>query len=260
VRFDQTAEELERLLLQKEGESLKDNAVQTRTGAGGKRAIGKAVAKGGLLLKGKNPASIQRQEDDVRGRMSAASDAYRKAVVDTQTIRQEYFNFQLPRILRVCPPVISIFPRSLLTYPKALKECADEIDLGTQYHLTRYAFLFESIMLSDGATLAPTGVEDGAFSCFGFVSPPAANPFLIAPDTFLSLYGILLTIYGFALLGRVSFQFPPPCRLTRDSIRARLEGDNRIDRQSRRLQGLHAELRIRARRPPTWTTQDRART
>jgi hypothetical protein len=44
---------------------------------------------------------LQRQEDDVRLRMSNASDAYRKAVTDTQSIRQEYFNFQLPRILRV---------------------------------------------------------------------------------------------------------------------------------------------------------------
>ncbi|KAJ3503257.1 hypothetical protein NMY22_g18312 [Coprinellus aureogranulatus] len=133
-RLDVTSEELERLLLQKEGESYKDTAVKAQTG--GKRAIGKAV--GGLLLKGKNPGNIQRQEDDVRARVSNASDQYRKAVTDTQAMRQEYFNFQLPRILR------------------ALKECADEVDLGTQYHLTRYAFLFESIVLSDGSTLVPT--------------------------------------------------------------------------------------------------------
>lgn len=44
---------------------------------------------------------IQRQEDDIRQRMSAASDQYRKNVTDTQAIRQEYFNFQLPRIIRV---------------------------------------------------------------------------------------------------------------------------------------------------------------
>ncbi|EMD38795.1 hypothetical protein CERSUDRAFT_133320 [Gelatoporia subvermispora B] len=139
-RFDITAEELERLLLQKEGESVRDNVLQGRSpgGVGGKRAIGKAVAKGGLLLKGKNPGNIQRQEDDIRARMSRESDAYRKAVTDTQAIRQEYFNFQLPRILR------------------ALKECVDEIDLGTQYHLSRYAFLFESIVLSDATTLSPT--------------------------------------------------------------------------------------------------------
>lgn len=61
-RLDITSEELERVLLQKEGESLKETVVPSRAGGvGGKRAIGKAVAKGGLLLKGKNPgnASIQ---------------------------------------------------------------------------------------------------------------------------------------------------------------------------------------------------------
>ncbi|EJD47891.1 RhoGAP-domain-containing protein [Auricularia subglabra TFB-10046 SS5] len=148
-RFDVTAEELERVLLQKEGETLRDTAVQGQnrspglSGAGSKRALGKAVQKGGLLLKGKNPNNMLRQEEDVRTRMSAASDVYRKAVLETQTIRQEYFNFQLPRILR------------------SLKECADEIDKGVQYHLGRYAFLFESIVLNDGTTLSPMGVEDG---------------------------------------------------------------------------------------------------
>lgn len=46
-------------------------------------------------------AQIQRQEDDIRQRLSTASDQYRKAVTETQGMRQEYFNFQLPRILRV---------------------------------------------------------------------------------------------------------------------------------------------------------------
>ncbi|KAG0703978.1 Rho GTPase activation protein [Suillus ampliporus] len=144
-RLEISSEELERVLLQKEGESLKDGGLQAKNqgGVAGKRALGKAVAKGGLLLKGKNPGNIQRQEDDIRTRVSNASDLYRKALTDTQAMRQEYFNFQLPRILR------------------ALKECADEIDLGTQYHLTRYAFLFESIVLSDGSTLVPVAPEDG---------------------------------------------------------------------------------------------------
>jgi Rho GTPase-activating protein RGD1 len=118
-RVEITAEELERVLIQKEGESLRDTGMQGRSPGGGHRTrvIGKAVAKGGLLLKGKNPGNvslilaspnssliaeqIQRQEDDVRARMSAASDLYRKNMTDTQAIRQEYFNFQLPRILRV---------------------------------------------------------------------------------------------------------------------------------------------------------------
>ncbi len=59
ARFDMTGEELERLLLQKEGESLKDNAMQGRSPVNGKRVIGKAVAKGGMLLKGRNPQNVR---------------------------------------------------------------------------------------------------------------------------------------------------------------------------------------------------------
>lgn len=44
---------------------------------------------------------MQKHEDDVRQRMAAASEAFRKAVLDSQTVRQEYFNFQLPKIVRV---------------------------------------------------------------------------------------------------------------------------------------------------------------
>jgi len=59
------------------------------------------MSKGGLLFKGKGPAQMQKQEDDVRNRMSMASDTFRKAVLESQSLRQEYFNFQLPKILRV---------------------------------------------------------------------------------------------------------------------------------------------------------------
>ena len=59
TKFDQAMEELERLLLQKEGESVRDTGIQGRSpGVGGKRALGKAVAKGGMLLKGKNPGNV----------------------------------------------------------------------------------------------------------------------------------------------------------------------------------------------------------
>jgi hypothetical protein len=59
-RLDVSSEELERVLLQKEGESFNDSALQAKSPGvlGGKRALGKAVAKGGLLLKGKNPGNV----------------------------------------------------------------------------------------------------------------------------------------------------------------------------------------------------------
>lgn len=96
----------------KEGESFKDagmrsSASSSSTGTsggpsgGGKRALGKAMTKGGLLFKGKGVGSMQRQEDDVRTRMAQTSETFRKAVLESQALRQEYFNFQLPKILRV---------------------------------------------------------------------------------------------------------------------------------------------------------------
>jgi hypothetical protein len=124
ARLDTTMDELARILLQKEGEPTKDSVVQTRPQAGGKRAIGKAVAKGGLLIRGKNPGNvtpftsfrvlrmtmlypylqIQRQEDDIRARVQVSSQAYHKSVQETQALRQEYFNLRLPQILRVRSP------------------------------------------------------------------------------------------------------------------------------------------------------------
>lgn len=60
ARFDLTAEELERVLVAKEGESMKETAMRSPgSGGGGKRALGKAVQKGGLLLKGKNPQNVR---------------------------------------------------------------------------------------------------------------------------------------------------------------------------------------------------------
>ncbi|KAL7414594.1 GTPase activating protein [Mrakia frigida] len=141
ARFDTTVEELERILILKEGGNLKDAGMHNSPGGhgpeGNRKKLGKAIGKGAGLFKGKNPAQMQKQEDDVRQRMSHASDAFRRAVLDAQSVRQEYFNSQLPKILRL------------------LKQCADEVDLGTQYHLSRYAYLYETMVLQEGTTLAP---------------------------------------------------------------------------------------------------------
>ncbi|GAA6023927.1 hypothetical protein JCM10207_009279 [Rhodosporidiobolus poonsookiae] len=144
-RFDSAAEELERLLLLKQGEtvtpsSLPHSSASSTTNASKGRSFGKAMSK----LKGpKNPAQVAKQEEEVRSRMGQSSDAYRAQVAGAQSVRQEYFNLQLPRILR------------------SLKESVDELDLGTQYHLSRYAYLFESLLVTDGLTVAPVSVEDG---------------------------------------------------------------------------------------------------
>lgn len=108
-RFDSAAEELEKILLVKQGESLKDptNALHIQSAAASgtassstnsRRTFGKAMSR----LKGpKTLAQVQRQEEDVRSRMGQSSDAYRSQVMGAQAVRTEFFNLQLPRILRV---------------------------------------------------------------------------------------------------------------------------------------------------------------
>ena len=103
----------------KQGESLRDpaniphaysqtsslNSSSTINSAGvniakdnSKRTFGKAISK----LKGpKTLAQVVKQEDESRTRMGQSSDAYRSQVIGAQAVRQEYFNLQLPRILRV---------------------------------------------------------------------------------------------------------------------------------------------------------------
>jgi hypothetical protein len=57
--MDILADELERVIVAKEGESFKDTGVQhAKSNPPGRRALGKAVVKGGLLLKGKNPVNV----------------------------------------------------------------------------------------------------------------------------------------------------------------------------------------------------------
>ena len=109
------------MLVAKEGESLKESGMRSSPSSsstntagsgngsgsgGGKRALGKAM-KGGLLFKGKGPGSMAKQEDDVRTRMAQASETFRKAVLESQALRQEYFNFQQPKILRVSRTCVS---------------------------------------------------------------------------------------------------------------------------------------------------------
>jgi hypothetical protein len=71
--------------------------------------IGKAMSKG--LFKAKNPAQIQRQEDETRARMNSASEQFKRAVQENQAVKQEFFNLHLPKILRV-----SLVPRICLLF------------------------------------------------------------------------------------------------------------------------------------------------
>ncbi|GAA5884654.1 hypothetical protein JCM3774_002549 [Rhodotorula dairenensis] len=147
MRFDAAAEDLERLLVLKQGETVTPSSVPhagSSTAAGGVASKGRSFGKAMSKLKGpKNAAQYAKQEEEVRSRMGQTSDSYRAQVSGAQSVRQEYFQTQLPRVLRT------------------LKENVDELDLGTQYHLSRYAYLLENVLVTEGLTIAPVAPEDG---------------------------------------------------------------------------------------------------
>lgn len=63
-----------------------------------KRTFGKAMSK----LKGpKSVAQLVKAEEEAHSRLGQSNEAYRAQVLGAQGLRQEYFNSQLPRILRV---------------------------------------------------------------------------------------------------------------------------------------------------------------
>lgn len=155
AKFDVTVEELERFLISKQADHHPNNPSSSGSGAphpsahhsnpstssnqpksvAQAKALGKAISK--LANKGSRSAGqLAKMEDEVRSRMSTVSDAYRAQVLATQQVRQEYFNLQLPRILRT------------------LKEHSDETDLAIQYYLANYSTLSESLLVNEALSVS----------------------------------------------------------------------------------------------------------
>lgn len=135
MRFDIAAEDLERVFLVKQGDTQRA-ADMSIGAAASKRTLGMSFTKGGLF-KNKNPQQILRHEDEFRTKKNTAHEMLRTEAQQAQTVRQEYFSQHLPHILR------------------SLRDTLNELDTGLQFQLMRFAFLYESIVLSDGMAVNP---------------------------------------------------------------------------------------------------------
>lgn len=149
IRFDIAAEDLERVFLVKQGDTARAADMSIGTAAN-KRTLGMSFTKGGLF-KNKNPQQILRHEEEFRVKKTNAHEALRNEAQGAQSLRQEYFQQHLPHILR------------------SLRDTLSEIDTGLQFQLIRFAFLYESTVLSDGMAVNPlneksstTGLRDAA--------------------------------------------------------------------------------------------------
>ncbi|KAG0144514.1 hypothetical protein CROQUDRAFT_79919, partial [Cronartium quercuum f. sp. fusiforme G11] len=153
IRFELAVEELERMLLVKNGEQSTSSTLSNHhhhhhhhhhlnhntsnpSPINSNGQITKAISKLTNKSNNKSASQLAKMEEEVRAKMSSVSDIYRAQVLATQQVRQEYFNLQLPRILRT------------------LKEHSDEIDLGIQYYLTNYVNQTESLLISEALTIS----------------------------------------------------------------------------------------------------------
>ncbi|KAI9599729.1 hypothetical protein KEM48_011190 [Puccinia striiformis f. sp. tritici PST-130] len=167
AKFDVTVEELERVLISRQNENNNQQGFSSSSSAGNynsagsnnvaassnpshppsqpksqAKAIGKAFSKLTATAKGTRSAgNLARLEDEIRARMATVSDAYRAQVLATQQVRQEYFNLQLPRILRT------------------LKEHSNETDLAIQYYLSNYTSLSEAILVNEALSVSSIPAE-----------------------------------------------------------------------------------------------------
>lgn len=135
IRFDIAAEDLERVYLVKQGDTNRAADMSIGTAAH-KRTLGMSFTKGGLF-KNKNPQQILRHEDEFRMKKNNAHEMLRGEAQATQAVRHEYFSQHLPHILR------------------SLRDTLSELDTGLQFQLMRFAFLYESTVLSDGMAVNP---------------------------------------------------------------------------------------------------------
>ncbi|CAG8574261.1 9732_t:CDS:10, partial [Acaulospora colombiana] len=129
VKYETHSEDWERIILQKNGDTVPNTKPRTLTKVFSKQP--------------KTPMQLIKLEEDARNKAAIADDSYKYQLSLANTARHEYYDIHLPRIIT------------------ALKDISDECDIGIQYHLARYAYLFENTMVNDALVISPVSPEDG---------------------------------------------------------------------------------------------------
>ncbi|KAI8827278.1 Rho GTPase activation protein [Fimicolochytrium jonesii] len=152
TRYEQTSEEWERSILQREQQAERDGFARYGAILGGGSGSGMTMPKSmssrsGLSTKGISgtmsrwkgvtPAKLQKAEDDARTKAAVANSTYKHQLAQTNLIRTTYFQTHLPRFIRL------------------LKATNDECDQGLQYHLLGYTQALEAALMKEATTMSP---------------------------------------------------------------------------------------------------------
>ncbi|RIA82502.1 Rho GTPase activation protein [Glomus cerebriforme] len=128
-KYESHSEDWERTILQKNGDIPPTSKPRTLTKVFSKQS--------------KSPTQLVKMEEDARNKAEAANATYRHHLTTTNATRHDYYEVHLPRMITT------------------LKDTADECDIGLQYHLARYSYLFENTMMSDALVITPVNEDDG---------------------------------------------------------------------------------------------------
>ncbi|GES88458.1 RhoGAP-domain-containing protein [Rhizophagus clarus] len=128
-KYESHSEDWERTILQKNGDIPPTSKPRTLTKVFSKQS--------------KSPTQLVKMEEDARNKAEAANTTYKLHLTATNATRHDYYEKHLPRMITT------------------LKDTADECDVGLQYNLARYSYLFENTMISDALVITPVNEDDG---------------------------------------------------------------------------------------------------
>ncbi|KAJ3120244.1 hypothetical protein HK098_004768 [Nowakowskiella sp. JEL0407] len=135
TKYEQSSEEWEKSMKLRDASEADShsNTLDSR------RGVNSSGGMAGLLSfkSHPNPAKLIKLEDDARTKAAIANENYKVQLQKTNTIRNDYFQIHLLRLL------------------KMLKETNDECDSGTQSYLLKYAKELENSLLCEANTLRP---------------------------------------------------------------------------------------------------------
>ncbi|PVU98571.1 hypothetical protein BB559_001461 [Furculomyces boomerangus] len=86
--------------------------------------------------------ALERMEQEARVKAKIANEQYKSQLVETNKIRNDYYKYQLPKILMT------------------VRMFVEEIDNALKWHLGKYSYAYECTILSDALTVKPND-KDG---------------------------------------------------------------------------------------------------
>ncbi|KAJ2451308.1 Rho GTPase-activating protein [Coemansia sp. RSA 2336] len=137
AKYEAQSSEWEKLLV-KSGNSKTEGVMQGQQGQGSKsKNVGSAVSGIFSKHKGATQESLERMGQEAGVKAKVANEAYKRLLQQTNAMRRDFYDVQLPKILASVMGIV------------------EEVDQFLKFTLGKYAYTYESAVLADAITLKP---------------------------------------------------------------------------------------------------------